>query len=229
MAWIASVHLRLRLLSPNPPVQFLNPFLVRHEPRFAAICATFLHWDVALLSFPQADVGIVGAFGGLGVDIAWIFDEAAAIGTHITELTILADVNLVLADEPQVFEPRFLDGLLQCDVADVAIAFRHSRTVLNLSVGINANFAVETGVVVLGFGEEGEIDGEGCITMKIPTATGYFHRLFRFTLMNIMAGYVYMCDLSTTVLETPPRIDAFSLFIISICHVNTNGFKRTFL
>ena len=158
MAWIASVHLRLRLLSPNPPVQFLNPFLVRHEPRFAAICATFLHWDVALLSFPQADVGIVGAFGGLGVDVAWIFDEGAAVGTHIAELAIFADINLVLADIPHILEPWFADGFLQSGVFNVAVALGHGRAVLDVPLRIDAYLAVEAGVMALGFGEKGEID-----------------------------------------------------------------------
>jgi hypothetical protein len=112
------------------------------------------------LSFPQADVGVIGAFGGLGVDVVRIFDETAAVGTHIAELAVLADIDLVFADVPQVFESWFIDGFFQSGIFNVTEALSHGWTVLDVAVGINADFAVEAGVVVLGFGEKGEIVGE---------------------------------------------------------------------
>ena len=150
----------MSLLSPNPFVQFLNPLLVGHKPRFAAVGAALLHGNVAFLTFPQADVGVVGAFGGLGVNVVRIFDETAAVGTHIAELAVLADVNLVLADVPQVLESRLLDGLLQRGVADITIALGHGRAVLDVALRIDAHLAIETGVVALGFGEMLHLDAE---------------------------------------------------------------------
>lgn len=45
---------------------------------------------VALLSFPKADVWVVGAFGGLGVNVGRGFDEAAKVDSPIAELVVFA-------------------------------------------------------------------------------------------------------------------------------------------
>ena len=144
----------MSLLSPNPFVQFLNPLLVGHKPRFAAVGAALLHGHVALLSFPEADVGVVGAFGGLGVDVVRIFDEAAAVGTHIAELAVLADIDLVFADVPQVFESWFIDGFFQSGIFNVTEALSHGWTVLDVALRVNAYLAVEAGVVRICLCEE---------------------------------------------------------------------------
>ena len=141
------------IFPPYLLIQCLDFLLVRHKSRFARIGAALLHGHVALLAFPKADVWVIRTLGGLGIDVFGIFDEGAAVGAHIAELAILAHVNLVLVDEPQILESRLVDGLLQSGILDVAVVFGHSRTVLDVTVGINADFAVKTGVVALGFGE----------------------------------------------------------------------------
>jgi hypothetical protein len=94
----------------------------------------------------------------LGVDVVRIFDEATAVGAHIAELAVLADIDLVFADIPQILEPRFVNGFLQSGVFNVAVALGHGRAVFDVTFRIDADFAVEAGVVMLGFGKKGEVD-----------------------------------------------------------------------
>ena len=143
----------LLFFSPYLLVQFCNLCLVGHEACFAAVGAALLHWHIAVLSLPQADIGVVGAFGGLRVWICRVFDEGATVGTHIAELAVLAHVDLVLADGPAVLEARLFDGLFQGGVADIAIGLLHRGAVPDVTVGIDADFSIEAGVVVLGLSE----------------------------------------------------------------------------
>ena len=78
----------------------------------------------------------------------------------MAELTVLAHIDLILADIPQVFEPRFVDGFFQSGVFNVAVALGHCRAVLDVALRVDAHFAVEAGVVVLGFGEVVLLDAE---------------------------------------------------------------------
>ena len=156
------------ILSPNPPVQLRNLHLVGYETRFAAVGTALLHGYVAVLSFPEANVWVVGAFGGLGVDVARIFDEAAAVSTHIAKLAVLANIDLVFADVPQVFESWFIDGFFQSGIFNVTEALSHGWTVLDVALRVNAYLAVEAGVVMLGFGEKGEVN---CKILSINSTT----------------------------------------------------------
>ena len=84
----------------------------------------------------------------------------------MAELTVLAHIYLVFADIPQILESRRVDGLFQCGVLDIAVAFAHCRAVFDVSLRIDADFAVEAGVVTLGFGEKGEvIDKSQCTNL----------------------------------------------------------------
>jgi hypothetical protein len=51
----------------------------------------------------------------------------------MAELAVLAHIYLVFADIPQILESRFVDGLFQCGVLDIAVAFAHCRAVLDIA------------------------------------------------------------------------------------------------
>jgi hypothetical protein len=100
---------------------------------------------------PHAGVGIVAAFEGLRVLVFWVFYICTAIRTDVPKFTILADGYLVFGDVPILLEVRMIEGFLQGRVTDIAERLGHGRAVFDVAIYVYGDFAVEAGVVVLGF------------------------------------------------------------------------------
>jgi hypothetical protein len=71
---------------------------------FFAICTTLFNGNITLLALPFGNIWVVGALGRLRVWVGGVFNENTAIGTHISELAVLANVNLVFGDVPDIFK-----------------------------------------------------------------------------------------------------------------------------
>jgi hypothetical protein len=102
---------------------------------------------------PLTSVGIVAAFEGLGILVFWVLYIRTAIRADVPKLTIFADGYLVFGDIPILLEVRMIEGFLQGRVTDIAEGLGHGRAVFNVAIYVYGDFAVEAGVVVVGFGE----------------------------------------------------------------------------
>jgi len=78
--------------------------MVNHKPCFPCIGTALLDRHVALLALPLGYVGVVGTLSRLGVNIFGILNKYAAIGAHMTELAILANIYLILGNVPVLFK-----------------------------------------------------------------------------------------------------------------------------
>jgi hypothetical protein len=61
---------------------------------------------------------------------------------------------------PVFFEVGMIEGFFEGGIFDIAKGLRHGRAVADIAFGVDGDFAVEAGVVVVGFGEVGNIIGK---------------------------------------------------------------------
>ena len=119
---------------------------------------------------PLAGVGVVAALEGFRVDVFRVFEVGTAIGADIAELAVFAHRYLVFGDVPVFFEAGLFEGFPQGSVPDIAVALFHAGAVFDVALGVYGDFAVEAGVVVLGFSERRQIDGK--IVRRSNSAVG---------------------------------------------------------
>jgi hypothetical protein len=118
---------------------------------------------------PLAGIGVVTAFEGLGEVVFGVFYIGTAVGADVAELAVLADFYLVFVDVPVFLEAGLFEGLLQGGVTDIAITLLHAGAVLDIAFGVYGDFAVEAGVVVLGFSEKRYSNGK-IMVRNYPTS-----------------------------------------------------------
>jgi len=112
-----------------------------------------LQWVCAPL-LPLAGVWVITTFKRSRILIFRVFNICTTVSADVPKLTIPAFRDLVLLDMPYFLKLRIIYHIYQLGISDIAIAFGHARAVFNITIDIDRNFTIETGVVMLGLGEK---------------------------------------------------------------------------
>jgi hypothetical protein len=107
---------------------------------------------------PSSCVGVVTAFGRLGVDIVGVLNICSTVGADMPKFAIFTNLYLVFMNVPYIFKSLFFNSLTERSIAYVAIAFGHRRAIFDVTFDIYRNLAIEAGIVLLGFQKSCKID-----------------------------------------------------------------------
>lgn len=102
---------------------------------------------------PGRGVWVIGALGRLGIGIGNVPYKRSAVRADVAELTIAAYGHLVFRDGGDLYESGISDCRPQASVSYVAAGVGHGRATLDLSIRCDADFPVETSVIVLRLSE----------------------------------------------------------------------------